>query len=100
MTSASLRTGELQFSATADLAGTVNVDDANSAQAPGRAIFGLAVGGDVRLAGARLIPLVALQNVGGVRSAGSVSVNATGGKFYEPAPGRTLLIRVSLGRDR
>jgi iron complex outermembrane receptor protein len=100
MTSASLRAGELQFSATADLAGTINVDDANSAQAPGRAIFGLAVGGDVRLAGARLIPLVALQNVGGVRSAGSVSVNATGGKFYEPAPGRTLLIRISLGRDR
>ena len=33
------------------------------------------------------------------RSVGSVSVNATGGKFFEPAPGRTLLVRMALSRD-
>ena len=44
MTTASLRAGRTLLSATADLAGTVDVDDANTAQAPGRAIFGLAVG--------------------------------------------------------
>jgi hypothetical protein len=27
-----------------------------------------------------------------------VSVNATGGKYFEPAPGRTLLVRFGLGR--
>ena len=97
-TSASLRAGSLTLSATGDLAGTIDVDDANSAQAPGRAIFGVAVGGNVHLAGVSLSSLVALQNVGGVRSAGSVSVNASGGKFYEPSPGRTLLARVALAR--
>ena len=100
MTSASTHLGALSLSATADLASPIDVDDANSAQAPGRAIFGMAVGREIRVAGARLAPLVALQNIGGVRSAGSVSVNATGGKFYEPAPGRTLLVRLAVLRDR
>jgi hypothetical protein len=27
-----------------------------------------------------------------------VSVNATGGKYYEPAPGRALLVRLGLAR--
>ena len=39
-----------------------------------------------------------LQNLGGVRTVGSVSVNATGGKYFEPAPGRTLLVRLALAR--
>jgi iron complex outermembrane receptor protein len=42
--------------------------------------------------------MAALQNLTGVRYVGSVSVNATGGKFYEPAPGRTLLLRLSIAR--
>ena len=92
----SLRRGSVTISTTADLASAVDVDDANSAQAPGRAILGLAVGGTMQLRGVRLAPLAALQNIGGVRSAGSVSVNATGGKFYEPAPGRILLVRLAL----
>jgi iron complex outermembrane receptor protein len=100
MTSASTHLGALSLSATADLASPIDVDDANSAQAPGRAIFGMAVGREIRAGGVRLAPLVALQNIGGVRSAGSVSVNATGGKFYEPAPGRTLLVRLAVLRDR
>lgn len=97
--SASYRLGALSLAATADLAGPMDVDDANSAQAPGRAIFGVSVSREVRIAGARLAPLVALQNVGGVHSVGSLSINATGGKFYEPAPGRTLLVRFALARD-
>jgi hypothetical protein len=40
-----------------------------------------------------------LQNLADVRSVGSVSVNATAGKYYEPAPGRTLLVRMALARD-
>ncbi len=98
-TTAALRVGGMTLSATGDLAGTVDVDDANTAQAPGRAVFGAAVGGDVRVGGARLAPLLALQNIGGVRYVGSVSVNATGGRFYEPAPGRTLLLRFAITRD-
>jgi iron complex outermembrane receptor protein len=100
MTSASWRAGRTLLSATGDLAGTVDVDDGNTAQAPGRAIFGLAVGQDVRAGAVKLAPMVAVQNIGGVRSVGSVSVNATGGKFYEPAPGRVLLVRMAVSRDR
>ena len=96
---AAYRLGDLSLSATADFAGVMDVDDANSAQSPGRAIFGVAVGREVRVAGTRLSPLVALQNIGGVHSVGSLSINATGGKFYEPAPGRTLLVRFALVRD-
>jgi hypothetical protein len=40
-----------------------------------------------------------VQNLADVRSVGSVSVNATAGKYYEPAPGRTLLVRMALARD-
>lgn len=94
----SIHLGDARLSATADVTSAIDVDDANSAQAPGRAIFGVALSRAVRAGGAQLEPLVALQNLGGVRSAGSVSVNATGGKFYEPAPGRTLLVRLALSR--
>jgi iron complex outermembrane receptor protein len=96
--SVSVRVGDGRISATADVASAVDVDDANSAQAPGHTILGVAASRTIRAGGARLEPLVALQNIGGVRSAGSVSVNATAGKFYEPAPGRTLLVRLALSR--
>jgi iron complex outermembrane receptor protein len=99
MTTASLREGAVTFSATADVASAMDVDDANSAQAPGRTILGIGASGTVHVGGARLAPLVALQNLGGVRSVGSLSVNATAGKFYEPAPGRTLLVRLALSRE-
>jgi iron complex outermembrane receptor protein len=94
-----LRHGEVSWSVTADLASALAVDDANSAQAPGRVLLGTALGTTVHAGGARLSPLVAIQNIGGVRSAGSVSVNAAAGKFYEPAPGRTLLVRLAVARD-
>ncbi|HET9012480.1 MAG TPA: TonB-dependent receptor, partial [Gemmatimonadaceae bacterium] len=97
-TTLALRRGTATFSATADVAGPMDVDDANSAQAPGRTILGLAVSNLMELGRLRIVPLVALQNLGGARSVGSVSVNAAGGKFFEPAPGRTLLVRLALGR--
>ena len=59
---------------------------------------GLALSKTVRVGEVRLLPLVAVQNLGGVHSVGSVSVNATGGKFFEPAPGRTLLVRIGVAR--
>jgi iron complex outermembrane receptor protein len=96
--SVALRRGDATVSATVDVAGALDVDDANSAQAPGRTLVGVAVGRTIRLGSVRLAPLVAVQNLGGVRSVGSVSVNATGGKYFEPAPGRTLLLRMALAR--
>ena len=95
----SVRRGVFTWSATADLASALDVDDANSAQAPGRVLFGTAVGAALHAGGTVVRPLVAVQNLGGVRSVGNVSVNASAGKFYEPAPGRTLLVRVAVARE-
>ncbi|HUQ45908.1 MAG TPA: TonB-dependent receptor [Gemmatimonadaceae bacterium] len=94
-----LRRGPATLSATADIASALDVDDANSAQAPARTIVGVALSTSVRVSGAVVAPMVALQNLGGVRSVGSVSVNAAGGKFFEPAPGRTLLVRLAVRRE-
>ena len=96
---AAVHAGSVTLSGTADIASAVDVDDANSAQAKGRTILGLALSNTVRVGGVRISPLVGLQNLANVRSVGSVSVNATGGKFFEPAPGRTLLVRMALARD-
>jgi len=96
---ASYRLAGFTLSGTADVATPVYVDDANSTRTDGRTIFGLAVSNTIGVGGVRLAPLVAVQNLTGVRSVGSVSVNATGGKFFEPAPGRTLLVRMALSRD-
>jgi iron complex outermembrane receptor protein len=96
--SLALHQGSATISATVDVASAMDVDDANTAQAPGRTILGLALSSTVRVSGLSVAPLVALQNLGGVRSVGSVSVNATGGKYFEPAPGRTLLLRMAVGR--
>jgi len=95
---ASLHAGVVTFSTTADVASGMMVDDANSAQTPGRAIFGAGVAGHFRAGDAELSPMVAVQNLGDVHYVGSVSVNATGGKYYEPAPGRSLVLRLSVSR--
>lgn len=95
---ASLHHGPMTFSATADVASGMMVDDPNSAETSGRAIFGLGVASHIRAGDAELSPMVAVQNLGDVHAVGSVSVNATGGKFYEPAPGRALVLRLSVSR--
>ncbi len=97
-TSVALHRGRVTLAATADVASAMDVDDGNSARAPGRTLLGLAVSKRVSAGGVEVSPLVALQNLGGVRSVGSVSVNASGGKYFEPAPGRTLLVRLALTR--
>ena len=96
--SVAVRHGTATLSATADVASALEVDDANTAQAPARTILGLALSITGRLAGVRVSPLVALQNLRGVRAVGSVSVNAAAGKYFEPAPGRTLLLRMAIAR--
>ena len=97
---ASVRIGSgFTLAGTADLASGMDVDDANSERTDARAILGVALSNDLRVSGVRLLPLVAVQNLTDARSVGSVSVNATGGKFYEPAPGRTLLLRLAVTRD-
>lgn len=78
----------------------VLVDDANSAAAAGWTVANFRAGGRVSLGAASVVPVVGVQNVFDRRYVGSVVVNAAGGRYYEPAPGRTLHIGLSLTTSR
>ena len=66
-------------------------NDANTATAPRYVLVNLNVGHEgLPLGGVTVKPFVALQNVLDERYAGSVVVNAFGGRYYEPAPDRSV----------
>ncbi len=77
------------------------VDDAGSAESPGSLVVDARVGlSRAALGPLRLDPFVAVTNVFDVRYNAAVVVNAFGGRYYEPGPGRTLEagVAVDLGR--
>ena len=67
------------------------VDDTLSRQTAAWWVTNLRLGRD----GGRVEPFVALQNVFNRMYVGSVVVNAAAGRYYEPAPGRNLLVGVT-----
>lgn len=75
----------------------IAVDDANSDRAGSYAVFNWRAGFDWRAAGWQLGPFLRIDNVSDRRYVGSVIVNAAGGRYYEPAPRRSLVagVRVS-----
>jgi iron complex outermembrane receptor protein len=87
--------------------GSIFVDDANSARSSGYQIANLRLGSTGFFRGRRvgssgfgypwLSPVVGIQNLFDRRYVSSVSVNASGGKYYEPAPGRTLFVGLTVG---
>ena len=75
------------------------VDDANSASAAGYAILNLRIGARVPLGAlGEAEPVVGMHNVFDRSYVGSVSVNAAGGRYYEPASGRALFVGVTVTR--
>ncbi|MFN2637120.1 MAG: TonB-dependent receptor family protein [Gemmatimonadaceae bacterium] len=72
------------------------VNDANSESAPGYGVVNvrLVSGMDIRRTGAELT--LGAQNLFDTRYISSVSVNAAGGKFYEPGSQRSVFLSVSL----
>lgn len=82
----------------------VYVDDANSARAAGFAIYNARLGANGLGRLYWFTPVVSLQNIFDRHYVGSVAVNAAGtpttAKFYEPAPGRTLLFGLTVGAGR
>ena len=74
------------------------VDDANTASAAGYGLLNIRIGGTFGAGGVRISPNVGVQNLLDRRYAGSVSVNATGGRYFEPAPGATIFAGLSVGR--
>lgn len=86
----------LQVGLSGRLASSVFVDDANTARAPGYEILNLRARGSLRLGRALLAPTIAIDNLFGREYVGAVSVNAAGGRYFEPAPGRTLVGSLSV----
>ncbi len=77
--------GELRVEAR----GAVPADDANEASAPAHTLLDARFGApDVSAGRFRMAPFAAVTNVANVRHAASVVVNAFGGRFFEPGPGR------------
>lgn len=67
-------------------------NDANTAVNDGYVVFDASLGHEGFAAGSvRIAPFVEVRNMLNTRYSGSVSINAFGGRYYEPAPGRAFL---------
>jgi iron complex outermembrane recepter protein len=68
------------------------VNDANTAHAPRYTTLDLRAAREIRTGSGTLEPFIALTNMLDARYSASVVINAFGGRFHEPAPGRSLLV--------
>jgi len=80
----------------AEFAGGAYVDDANSVRAPGYEVAHVRAGGLGILGIAGLSATLGVQNVFDRRYAPSLAVNAARGKYFEPAPVRSVFAGLSL----
>ena len=69
--------------------GRVAVDDANSAFAPAYTLVSARIDGSLAAGGTRLEPYLGVANALDRQHVAAVTVNAFGGRFYEPGPGRS-----------
>ena len=73
------------------------VNDANTAESDGYTVVDARVGHEgLVLRNVELEPFAAVNNVFDVQYNASVMVNAFGGRFYEPAPGRSLQVGLNV----
>jgi len=79
---------------------SVLVDDTLDTRAAAWWTMDLRLGWDGHVGGAAIGPFVALNNVFARRYVGSVVINATAGRYYEPAPGRNLYAGLSVRMGR
>ena len=79
---------------------SILVDDANSSRSDGYAIVNLRLGAVTAFGNPWLSPVIGIRNVFDAHYAGSIVVNANGGKFYEPSPGRSVFAGLTLAVGR
>jgi iron complex outermembrane recepter protein len=70
----------------------VPVNDANTAAAPAHLLVDVRAARELVTPGGRVEPFVAVTNILDVRYSASVVINAFGGRYHEPGPGRALLL--------
>jgi iron complex outermembrane receptor protein len=102
--SATLRGAIATLVTEATLADKMTVNDANSESSPGYGIFSARVVTGVALGRSGAEVTLGAQNLFNARYVSSVSVNAAGGKFYEPGSQRSVYLGLTLmaaaGRGR
>ena len=84
----------------AQTAGGMYMDDANSLRSPSWEVMNARVGGRVVVGDLSLAPVVAVSNLFDRTYAGSIVVNAAAGRYFEPAPGRTVYAGLTVGVGR
>lgn len=72
-------------------------DDANTQAAPGYAVMGAQVSRRFQHGAAQGMVYLRVDNLFDRHYAGSVIVNESNGRYFEPAPGRTLLAGIRIG---
>lgn len=79
----------------------IPANDANTASAEGYTVVDLRFGSTPRLLGAwRLTPTAGITNLLDERYVAAVAVNAFGGRFFEPGPGRSFHLGMTVGFER
>jgi len=91
-------TTELDLFVQADAFGRTYADDANTAHAPGYATLDVGIERRWRRGRTSVEGFARLDNVLDRHAIGSVIVNDSNGRYFEPAPGRAWLVGISLTR--
>lgn len=76
----------------------IPADDANTATSPAYTIFGARVGTQgVRVGDVVFAPFAGVDNIFDRRYNTSVTINAFGGRYFEPGPGRSFFVGARVG---
>jgi iron complex outermembrane recepter protein len=94
--SAALRSALATFVTEASIADRMAVNDANSERSPGYAIFNARIVTSATLGRSGAELTLGAQNLFNKQYVSSVSVNAAGGKFYEPGSQRSVYVGLTL----
>jgi iron complex outermembrane recepter protein len=88
--------GSWLLQASADHTGRQFTTDDNAVASPDATRLDVRAATTIRTATAEFAPFISVNNVFDARYFGSVSVNAAGARYFEPAPGRHLFVGISM----
>lgn len=73
------------------------VDDANQVRSEGYTLVGARAGWEIARGAWTFAPFVGLTNLLDERYDGTVRLNALGGRYFEPGPGRAFVVGIGIG---